>query len=64
MPTLLYGSERWSLKEPDKSRITAAEMKFLRKTAQYTQYDHKSNQDIMKELKTQPVKEGINDYEN
>jgi hypothetical protein len=34
--TLLHSSETWTLKELDKSRITAAEMKFLRKTAQYT----------------------------
>jgi hypothetical protein len=29
--TLLYGSETWTLKEKDKARITAAEMKCLRK---------------------------------
>jgi hypothetical protein len=36
LPTLLYGSETWTLLEQDKSRITAAEMKFMRKTAKYT----------------------------
>jgi hypothetical protein len=30
------------LKEQEKSRIIVAEMKFLRKTAQYTLYDHKN----------------------
>jgi len=30
-------------------------MKFLRKTAQYTLYDHKNNQDIIKELYTQLI---------
>jgi hypothetical protein len=33
---LLYGSEAWTLKEQDKYRVTAAEMKFMRKTAEYT----------------------------
>jgi hypothetical protein len=62
LPTLLYGSETWTLREQDKSRITAAEMKFMRKTAKYTWQDHKTNQEIMKELKTNPVLEQINNY--
>jgi hypothetical protein len=40
---VLYGSETWILKEQDKSRITATEMKFLRKIAKYTLFDHKRN---------------------
>jgi hypothetical protein len=36
IPTLLYGSESWTLKVQDKSKITAAEMQFFRKTAKYT----------------------------
>jgi hypothetical protein len=31
IPILLSGSETWILKEQDNTRITAAEMKFLRK---------------------------------
>jgi hypothetical protein len=46
-----------TLKKEDKSGIPEAEMKFLRKTAKYTLFDHKSNQDIMKEMKIQPVLE-------
>jgi hypothetical protein len=61
---LLYGSEAWTLKEQDKSRIAAAEMKFMRKTAKYTWQDHKRNQDITEELKMQPVIEKINNYKN
>jgi hypothetical protein len=37
-------------------------MKFMRKTAKYTWQDHKINQEIMKELKTNPVIEKINNY--
>jgi hypothetical protein len=42
--------------------IIAAEMKFLRKTAQYTLYNHKKNQDIIKELNTHSITEKINEY--
>jgi hypothetical protein len=62
LPTLLYGSETWTLREQDKSRITAAEIKFMRKTAKYTRQDHKRNQKIMKELKTNLILEKINSY--
>jgi hypothetical protein len=49
-----------TLREQDKSRITAAEMKFMRKTAKYTWQDDKRYREIMKELKTNPVLEKIN----
>jgi hypothetical protein len=61
---LLYSSEAWTLKEQDESRIIAAEVKFLRKTAQYTLYDHKKNWDIIKELNTQSIIEKISKYKN
>ena len=32
---LLYGSETWSIKAWDARRITAAEMKYMRRTAGY-----------------------------
>jgi hypothetical protein len=32
---LLYGSEKWIIKARDARRITAAEMKYMRKTAGY-----------------------------
>jgi hypothetical protein len=60
IPILLYGSEAWTLKEQDKSRITAAEMKFMRTTAKYTWQDHERNQEITEELKIQPVMEKTN----
>jgi hypothetical protein len=40
------GSETWTVKEQVKARITAVEMKLARKTANYTLYDYKRNQDI------------------
>jgi hypothetical protein len=35
IPTLLYGSKMWTLKEQDNARIMEADMKRLRKTAKY-----------------------------
>jgi hypothetical protein len=64
VPILLNGSEAWTLKEQDKSRITAAEIEFMRKTAKYTWQDHKRNQDITEELEIRSVMEKINNYKN
>jgi hypothetical protein len=48
---LLYGSETWTIKASDGRRITAAEMKYMRRTARYTWTDYKTNAQIGKELK-------------
>jgi DNA-binding CsgD family transcriptional regulator len=45
---LLYGSD---VKARDASRISAAEMKYLRRTAGHTGTDCKTNTQIAKELK-------------
>jgi hypothetical protein len=50
LPTLLYGSENWTIKARDAARITASEMKYVRITAGYTWTDHKTNTEIVKEL--------------
>ena len=36
LPVLLYGSETWTVKASDARRVTAAEMKYMRRTAGYT----------------------------
>jgi hypothetical protein len=36
LPTLLYGSENWTIKARNTRRITAAEMKYMRRTAGHT----------------------------
>jgi len=36
LPVLLYDSETWTIKASDARRITAAEMKYMRRTAGYT----------------------------
>jgi hypothetical protein len=43
LPVLLYGSETWTIKARDARRITAAEMKYMRRTAGYTWTDYKTN---------------------
>ena len=46
LPTILYGSENWTLTALQRRRIEAAEMKLLRPLAGYTLYDHKTNEYI------------------
>jgi hypothetical protein len=36
LPTLLYSSENWTIKTRDATRVTAAEMKYIRRAAEYT----------------------------
>ena len=43
LPVLLYGSETWTIKASDTRRITAAEMKYMRRTSGYTWTDCKTN---------------------
>ena len=49
LSVLLYGSETWTVKARDARRITAAEMKYMRRTAGYTWTDYKTNSHIAKE---------------
>jgi len=51
LPVLLYGSETWNIKVSDARRITAAEMKYMRRKAGYTWTDYKTNAQIANELK-------------
>jgi hypothetical protein len=48
LPTLLYGSENWTIKARDATIITAAEMTFMERTAGYTWTDHKTSTEIAK----------------
>jgi hypothetical protein len=61
LPALLYGSENGTIKARDARRITAADMKYMRRTAGYTYTDHKTNTEIAKELNITPVLERIQD---
>jgi hypothetical protein len=45
---LLYDGETWTIKARDARRITAAEMKYMIRTAGYTWTDYKTNTQITK----------------
>jgi hypothetical protein len=63
LPTLLYDSENWTIKARDAPKITAAEIKYMRRTAGCTwRIDHKANADIRKELNIIPVLDKIKDH--
>jgi hypothetical protein len=52
---LLYGSKTWTIKARDARRISAAEMKYIRRTAGYTWADYKTNTQTAKEFKITPI---------
>jgi len=64
LPVLLYGSETWTIKARDARRISAAEMKYMRKTAGYTWTDYRTNLHIAKELEITPVLDKLLEYKN
>ena len=49
-PTILYGSETWVTTTRDKTRLEAAEMRFLRSVKIYTRLDKIRSEVIRKEL--------------
>jgi len=59
---LLYGTETWTIKTRDARRITAAEMKHMRRTAGYPWTDNKTNTQIAKEFKITPIWEKLLKY--
>ena len=62
LPVLLYVSETWTIKARDARRITAADMKYMRRTAGCTWIDYKTNTQIAKELKITPILDKLLEY--
>jgi hypothetical protein len=62
LPVLLYGSETWTVKAKADRRITAAEIKYMRRTAGYIWIDYKTNTQIAKEFKITPVLDKLLEY--
>jgi hypothetical protein len=62
LSVLLYGSGTWTIKASDTRRITAAEMKYMIRTAEYTWTDYKTNAQIAKELKITPILDKLLEY--
>jgi len=52
LPALSYSSENWNIKARDAGRLTAAEIKYRRKTAGCNWTDYTTNIDTAKELNT------------
>ena len=50
MPMMTYGCELWVLREKEKSRLKATEMRILRKVAGVTRMDHIRNEEIRHRL--------------
>jgi hypothetical protein len=55
----LHRSENWNIKARDARKITAAEIKHMRKTAGYTWTDYKTNTETAKELNITPALDKI-----
>jgi hypothetical protein len=62
LPVSLYGSETWTIKTRDTRRITAAEMKYMRRKAGYTWTDYRTNTQIAKELKITSILDKLLEY--
>ena len=60
---MLHGSETWTTKARDATRITGAEMKYMRRTAGCTWTDYKTNGQIAKGLKITPILDKLLEYE-
>ena len=54
-PTLIYGSEAWTLTTRTRSRVVAAEMRVLRVIFGVTRWDRKRNEDVRRELNVEPI---------
>jgi hypothetical protein len=61
-PVLSYGSEAWTIRRTDERKLISAEMRFLMRTAGYTRWDHKRNEDILTELQVSQITEFIHQY--
>jgi hypothetical protein len=62
LPVLLYGGETGTVNARDARRITAAQMKYMRRTAGYTWKDYKTNTQIAKELKITSILDKLLEY--
>jgi hypothetical protein len=52
----------WTIRKQDINRVTACKIKFMQGTMAYTKWDQKRN-DILNELKINPVIDSIQSYQ-
>jgi hypothetical protein len=62
LPVSLCGSETWTIKARDARRITATEIKYMRRTAEYTWTVYKTNIQITTELKITQISNKLQEY--
>jgi len=62
LPVLLHGSESWTINASDARRITATEIKYMRRRAGYIWTDYKTKAQIAKELKVTPTLDKLVEY--
>ena len=55
----MYGAESWVLKEREKQRVQAAEMRVLRKIAGVRRIDNMRNDDIRTQLRQEGIVEQV-----
>lgn len=60
VPVILYGSESWILRRKDESKITAAEMRFLRSVEGVSRSDRIPNDEIRQRLEISAILDKIN----
>jgi len=61
---ILYGSEILTLIQKDKKRLAPIAMKCFRRTAVYTLFDLKRKEEILEELKVEPIDEKLRRYKS
>ena len=62
LPIMLHGSQIWTFRHKGGGgggRFTSIEMQFFRRTARYTLSDHKMTEEVLEELKMEPVDEKL-----
>jgi hypothetical protein len=62
LPVLRYGSEAWTIKTKDMSKIQATEMRYPRSVKGCTKLDHIKNEDIRKESDIDSTQYKIENY--
>jgi hypothetical protein len=62
LPVLLYGSETWTVKARDARRITAAEMKYMRRESRIHLDRIQNKHTITKEIKITPILDRLLEY--
>jgi hypothetical protein len=61
LPDQSYAME--AIRKQDMNRITVCKMKSMQRTAAYTKWDHKRNEDILDKPKIKPVIDRIQNYQ-